>query len=278
VEIMENQTWYYYGGPSYTPDTSWQKFEYYFTATKASNMMILQFDYGLQTGTFWLDSVSVTPYGGEGLEEGESLNLMSVKRTRQTEIGKYSMERIADNAAFYFNLEEKYSLDLHKYLQDSCGIKCPITFTNNYFGLASIYAQSKSDYMDTHFYWDHPSFPTGWSETNFTMQNKSMLKDPAGSTVNHFPFCRVMGKPLILSEYNHPYPHIYQGEAPSILFAYGAFHDLDGILWHAYYDYMNNYTIRKQDMFFDVAMNPVVMTRCSFRFLTGQAISLPQQM
>ncbi|MFN8208915.1 MAG: carbohydrate binding domain-containing protein [Bacteroidales bacterium] len=275
LEIMENQTWYYYGGPTYTPDTSWKKFEFYFTASRPSNMLILQFGYGLQTGTFWLDSVSVTPFGGEGLGADESLELQTVRRTKQVEIGKYSVRRVADNAAFYAHLEERYTEILKSYLTDSCGLRCPVTFTNNYFGLGSILTQSKADYMDTHFYWDHPGFPAGWSETNFTMQNKSMLKDPGGSTMNKLPFCRVKNKPLVLSEYNHPYPYIFQTEMPSIVFAYGSLHDLDGILYHAYYDYMNNYTIRKQDMFFDIAMNPVVMSQMllSLPYRNGQVKS-----
>jgi hypothetical protein len=48
---------------------------------------------------------------------------------------------------------------------------------------------------------------------------------------------------------------------PSLLYAYGSFFDLDGIVYHAYYDYMNNYSQRYQDLFFDVAMQPSVMTQ-----------------
>jgi hypothetical protein len=67
--------------------------------------------------------------------------------------------------------------------------------------------------------------------------------------------------PQVLSEYNHPYPYIFQAEMPSLLYAYGSFFDLDGIVYHAYYDYMNRYSQRYQDMFFDVAMQPAVMTQ-----------------
>jgi len=147
------------------------------------------------------------------------------------------------------------------YLKDNLGIKCPVTFTNNYYGLASIYSQSRADYMDTHFYWNHPSFTSGWSDIDFTMNNQSMVLDPEGSTIARMPLCRVKDMPLVLSEYNHPYPYIFQAEAPSLLYAYGSFFDLDGILWHAYYDYHNRYTQRYQDMFFDIAMNPVMMTQ-----------------
>jgi hypothetical protein len=75
------------------------------------------------------------------------------------------------------------------------------------------------------------------------------------------PLTKVKNMPHVLSEYNHAYPYIFQTEAPSLLFAYGSFFDLDGIVWHAYYDYMNNFSQRFQDMFFDIAMHPVMMTQ-----------------
>jgi len=261
IEIMENQTWDWMGGPTYTPSAEWEKFEFYFTATKSTNAMIIQYDWGQLTGTFWLDSVSVVQSGGTGLETGESLALRNVGRTKQINTGRYSARRVGDNAEFYFDLEGRYISTLTGYLKDSLEIKCPVTFTNNYYGLASIYSQSRADYMDTHFYWDHPGFPHGWSDIDFIMQNRSMVLDPESSTLNRMPLSRVKGLPLVLSEYNHPYPYIFQAEAPSMLYAYGSFLDLDGILWHAYYDYMNNSTERYQDMFFDIAMNPVIMTQ-----------------
>jgi hypothetical protein len=261
IEIMENRTWYWYGAPQYTPGPQWKKFEFYFTCTKTTHQQIIQFEYGTQTGTFWLDSVSITRFDGVGLEEGESIPLKSVKRSRSTEIGKYSSRRIGDNAEFYFDLEGRYIDTLTSYLKDELGVKVPVPFTNNYYGLASIYSQSRADYMDTHYYWDHPNYPNGWSNIDFTLDNRSMILDPEGSTLNRMPLCRVDGKPLVLSEYNHAYPYIFQSEAPSLLYAYGSFIDLDGIIWHAYYDYHNRFAQREQDMFFDIAMHPVMMTQ-----------------
>ena len=261
LDIMENQTWDWIMGPSWTTSPEWKKYEFYFTANKTTNNLIVQFNFGLQTGTCRLDSVSVKRFGGEGLRPDESLAAGKVDRVRFTEIGKYSSRRIGDNAEFYVSLERKYADTLTSWLRNVAEVRCPVTFTNNYYGLASIYSQSGSDYIDTHHYWSHPGFPHGWSETDFTMDNTSMLLDPPASTVNRMPLCRVKDMPLMVSEYNHPYPYVFQAEAPSILYAYGSYLDLDGILWHAYYDYMNHYDERQQDMFFDVAMNPVIMTQ-----------------
>lgn len=261
VEIMENETWKYVMGPTFRTTADWKRYEFYFTPSFQTSKLIAQFDFGKQSGTFWLDSISISPFNGVGLEPDESLALKNIKRSKSTEIGKYSKERIGDNAEFYFETERNYTHELSAYLKNDLEVKCPVTFTNNNYGLASVYSQAQADYIDFHMYWDHPGFPNGWSETNFTMNNKSVLLNPQGSTFNSMPLTKVKNMPHVLSEYNHPYPYIFQSEAPSLLYAYGSFFDLDGIVWHAYYDYMNNYSERKQDMFFDIAMHPVMMTQ-----------------
>ena len=270
LEVMENQTWKWIIGPTYKTTKNWKYYEVYFNSPFNSNNLLVAFEWGLQTGTFWLDSVSVTRTNGKGLEVGESLLTRNVQRTKHTEIGKYTAQRIGDNAAFYFEIEKNYTHELSTYLKNELNVKCPVTFTNNYFGLASIYSQTQADYIDFHQYWDHPSFPNGWSEINFTLNNKSILLNPESSTINKMQLTRVKNKPHVLSEYNHPYPYIFQTEMPSLLYAYGSFFDLDGIMYHAYYDYMNRYSQRYQDMLFDVAMNPVIMTQ--------QLLALPYRM
>ncbi len=261
MDIMENDTWKYIYGPAFTTTKDWKRFEVFFTSSFQSNKVIVQFNFGKQTGTFWLDSVSITETFGTGLEAGETLAEKNVKRVKNSEIGKYSKQRVGDNAEFYFEIEKKYTEELSAYLKNNLDVQCPITFTNNYFGLADMYAQSQADYIDFHQYWDHPGFPNGWSDTNFTMNNKSILLNPEGSTINKMALTKIKNMPHVLSEYNHPYPYVFQSEAPSLLYAYGSFFDLDGIVWHAYYDYMNNFSQRHQDMFFDIAMHPVMMTQ-----------------
>ena len=261
LEVMENQTWKWITGPFISVTTDWKYHEIIFNAPFKSYALVVAFEWGKQTGTFWLDSVTVTETFGIGLENGESLSAKNVKRTRNSELGKYTKQRIGDNTEFYFDIEKKYTEELSGYLKNDLGVKCPVTFTNNYYGLASVYAQSQADYIDFHMYWDHPNYPNGWSNIDFTLNNKSILINPEGSTINKMSLTKVKNMPHVLSEYNHAYPYIFQVEAPSLLYAYGSFFDLDGIVWHAYYDYMNNFSQRHQDMFFDIAMHPVMMTQ-----------------
>ncbi|HSM46847.1 MAG TPA: carbohydrate binding domain-containing protein, partial [Draconibacterium sp.] len=222
MDIMENETWKYVAGPAFTTTKDWKRYDIFFTSSFQSNKVIVQFNFGKQTGTFWLDSVSITETFGIGLEQGESLTAKNIKRVKNSEIGKYTKQRVGDNAEFYFDIEKSYTEELSGFLKNDLNVKCPVTFTNNYFGLASVYAQSQADYIDFHMYWDHPNYPNGWSNINFTLNNKSILLNPEGSTINKMPLTKVKNIPHVLSEYNHAYPYIFQTEAPSLLFAYGS--------------------------------------------------------
>jgi hypothetical protein len=261
LEIMENLTWKFVSGPLYITSTDWKLYDFFIRCPFDSDAVVLAFGWGREPGIFWIDSVSVMQTSGITLDKEESLVLNNIKRVKNSDFNKYTKYRIGDNANFYYDIEHNYISEMITFLKSDLDVKCPVTFTNNYFGLASIYSQAGADYIDFHKYWNHPSFPDGWSTINFTLKNQSMLLDPKGSTINKMLLNKVKNKPLVLSEYNHPYPYIYQAEAPSLLYAYGSFYNLDGIMWHAYYDYMDNFSQRKQDMFFDIAMNPVIMTQ-----------------
>ncbi|MFP4164974.1 MAG: carbohydrate binding domain-containing protein [Chitinispirillaceae bacterium] len=262
IELLKNAVWTWYGGEEFTSDTGWKRYEWFFTASETVvDSMRFNINFGRSSGTFWIDSASIKQVGLVGREDGELLAEGNYRRTRSSELGEFSSERVGDNARFYFDLEGKYISTMTSFLKDSLGIKVPVTFTNNYYGLASVYSQSRADYMDAHLYWDHPHYPNGWSDIDWTIKNKPMVKDPYGATINSLVLSKVDGKPLVLSEYNHPYPQSYQCEAPGLIYAYSGFHDLDGVIWHAYIDYHQRYDQQYQDLFFDVGMNPVVMTQ-----------------
>lgn len=273
IELLKNAVWTWYGGEEFISATDWKRYEWFFTASETVvDSMRFNINFGRSSGTFWIDSASIKEVGLVGREENESLVEGNYSRTRSSEFGKYSSERVADNARFYYDLEGRYISGMASFLKDSLGIKVPVTFTNNYFGLASIYSQSRADYMDTHLYWDHPHYPNGWSDVDWSIKNKPMVKDPYSATINSLVLSKVEGKPLVLSEYNHPYPQSYQCEAPGLIYAYSGFHDIDGVIWHAYIDYHQRYDQEYQDLFFDVGMNPVVMTQLllSIPYRTGR--------
>ena len=82
------------------------------------------------------------------------------------------------------------------------------------------------DVIHGHGYWQHPDLgpPT-------VVKNDPMVNDPADSTVAQFARTPVEGLPFVVSETNHPYPHVWRAEGMPILTAYALLHDWDGIDW-----------------------------------------------
>ena len=64
------------------------------------------------------------------------------------------------------------------YAKNDLGVKCPVNFTNNYFGLASVYSMSKADYTDAHFYWGYHLNADAASDFDMYYPNKSVLLEP----------------------------------------------------------------------------------------------------
>jgi len=101
--------------------------------------------------------------------------------------------------------------------------------------LGNIKSDSVMDFMDTHSYWDHPqiwNIAGGWSNVDRApMNNTSQLKNPfQGSLL--FGLCSdaVLGKPLIVTEWNDCFPNEYRLEGPILMAAYGCLQDWDGFL------------------------------------------------
>jgi hypothetical protein len=93
------------------------------------------------------------------------------------------------------------------------------------------------DAIDSHSYWQHPSFPSGqdWSAENWTLQNISMVNDDRTGVIAGIARQRVKGKPHNVTEYQHPSPNTYSTEGPILSAAYGALQDWDSI-WHFAYE------------------------------------------
>ena len=280
AEFLKEAVWTWYGSSTCATDTAWSVCETYFTSpADIADSLRFNIDFGRSSGTFWVDSVSLAEYGGDGLRTGESISSNSVKRSSRSTVGSLSDARARDEARFYADLEGRYLDGLRSYLKDSLGVKTPVTFTNNWYGQASIASQSRADYMDAHWYWQHPSFPNGWSATDYTIGNTPMVKDPNGGTAAQFSWSRVAGKPFMGSEYNHPFPSQYLCEAPAFYYGYMGFLDADGALLHAYIDYSLHYQDTWNDQFFNVGTNPVLMTQLPLAnlFRSGRIAPAPTQ-
>jgi len=262
AEFLQEKTWAWYGASECPVDTVWSACESYLSAPALRNGDLrVQVDFGSSEGTIRIDSATFQERSGEGLLAGESLLTRTVKRSSRSTLGAINEARAADEARFYGELEAKYVRALSGYLKDSLGVKVPVTFSNNWFGLPSIASQSHADYQDAHWYWDHPNFSNGWSEYGFTQKNTPMVKDPNWGTIPSFSWSRVKGKPFVASEYNHPWPNQYLCEAPAFYYGYLGFLDADAALLHAYYDSESKFKGGSYRMFFNSGMNPLLLTQ-----------------
>ncbi len=102
--------------------------------------------------------------------------------------------------------------------------------------LANVKSDSELDFMDTHGYWDYPQVADGnWKKVLWDpILNLSQLMFQNGSLVVTVCKDAVLGKPLIVTEWNESFPNQYILEGPILMAAYGSLQDWDGLLQFEY--------------------------------------------
>jgi hypothetical protein len=142
-------------------------------------------------------------------------------------LGEYGPEALKDGGRFLAEVAAGYYAEMCRYLKEDLGLKAPVIGTQVRFG--SPVDQAGMDVMDVHSYWHHPVFlAQPWQEPWAIGQQ---------ALVNHLPgslevFCLGLeGKPLVCSEYCHPFPNAYAAEQGPLTAAYAAFQDMDGVFY-----------------------------------------------
>jgi hypothetical protein len=158
-----------------------------------------------------------------------------VRRLDPTEFSSATSERFRDEGRFYLELEKRYFETMRRFLRKVLKVRALIEGTNENYGLPNLEAQATLDLMDCHAYWQHPEFPhQPWSATDWRIQNTPMLDAPARSTLGALSRSAVSGKPMVVSEYNHPFPSDYGCEMPLLLAAYASLQDWDAIYGYTF--------------------------------------------
>ena len=140
--------------------------------------------------------------------------------------------RVTTEARFLERLETKFFTEMRRFLREELGVKSLLVATSDHNDSLPMYAHTRAqvragfDVIHGHGYWQHPElFP------KTVVKNAPMVNDPADSTVIQFARTPVEGLPFVISETNHPYPHVWRAEGLPILTAYALLHDWDGIDW-----------------------------------------------
>jgi hypothetical protein len=169
----------------------------------------------------------------------------------------YTQYASDDFCEFLFELEERYWLEMYRFLKEELKVKASVCGTQAGYG--SRHTQAKLDYIDAHAYWNHPEFPDkDWSQTNWRVLNTSLVSGANNSEIlRTLATSRVYGKPYIVSEFDAPFPNQYAAEALPILAAFGRFQGWDGIFHFAYAHNRDNFDTKKTVAFFDMVGNSV---------------------
>ena len=141
-----------------------------------------------------------------------------------------SLERSSEVLRFIDEVQRKYYAEMHQYLR-SLGVKVPITGDAWLTGAPGYPSQVTMDFMDAHVYWDHPT------DNYDRCRNDRMVNvDPniGANTVSSLAMSRVLGKPLVVSEWGHPWPNDWRSESPLFIAAVGSLQDWNALLAYAY--------------------------------------------
>ncbi len=207
----------------------------------------------LSQGTVWVSGLSVREGGVVGLPEGQALEDGTVRRLGMSELGGRTPAAARDQSLFYLDLERSYWQGMYDYLKRDLSAQNLVTGTQVTY--SPYYTQDMMDYADAHAYWQHPAFPgRPWDPRNWYVRNISMVANPAG-TLGRLIAHRIEGKPFTVSEYNHPAPNQYGGEALILLSAYAAFQDWDAVYSFSFSS-RDEWELDRVGGYFDVKSHP----------------------
>ncbi|MDO5113070.1 MAG: carbohydrate binding domain-containing protein [Planctomycetia bacterium] len=271
ISIQNHAPWEKLGiEQSFDVTPQWQTFTFFFVPKADETNARLGFS-RLAKGWYELDDFSVLPGGSLGIAPEFRLEEKNVGIVRFAD-GRTTRQQRYDFLCFLMDLEERYWLGIYDFLKKDLNVQAPVAGTQMRYG--SHYAQAKLDYCDVHAYWCHPWFPNkAWDHHDWIIRNASIvnvlpLQPGLASIVSH----RVLGKPYIVSEYNHPFPNQYASEGFPILAAIGGFQNWNGLFG---YTWAHN-AKHENHGFFDLSQNSVHLVHypaCYNLFVRGDVQS-----
>jgi hypothetical protein len=213
--------------------TGWQTFEYPLQLTQSESAARLLFsNLANGTDTFWFDNISLVEGGTLGLLPGENLDSASIRIFEKSSLAARTAVAQRDWISFLWQLEQAYWDEMKNYLKQELGYQGIVV--GSIVGTSTANLMASLDAVDTHAYWQHPTFDVSWGSP-WQIRNISMLGENGG-TLTGLANRRVFGKPHTVTEYNTGFPNSFGAETYPLLAAYAAFQDWDGIYAFAYHD------------------------------------------
>lgn len=141
-------------------------------------------------------------------------------------------------------------------------------------------ATAEYDYVDDHFYVDHPSFPEKSWRLPSTCPNRNPLLGNGRISPSAQAYTRMFGKPFTITEWNFAGPGRYRGVGGILTGAMASLQDWDGLWRFAYSHSRDSLGDRDQRApgYFDLASDPLSQAgerACLCLFLRGDLAPYP---
>lgn len=181
--------------------------------------------------------------------------------------------------AFLTMLHERGYTKMKAFIRE-LGCKALLTDLNGWSETpAFMAARNNLDFVDNHFYWDHPTFlEQDWKLPSAGSQSGASAISFAGSGPQQVAATRIFGKPFTVSEFHYVAPNSHRGEGGFLMGAAAALQDWDGV-WNFAYSHSRENTIKPGQVgYFDLASDPLAQAgdrAAQLLFLRGDVKTAP---
>lgn len=189
--------------------------------------------------------------------------------------------RSRDQILFFTDVERDFFRRAKAFLRDELGVRALLTNMNGWTNHAvSQSVRAEMDYVDDHFYVDHPHF----LEQSWRLPSRCPNTSPVAGGASggrHLAFTRLFSKPFTVTEYNYSAPGRYRGVGGILTGALGAIQGWDGI-WRFAYSHSREALIEPVRLdYFNMASDPLgqAAERASIcLFLRGDLRTAPRSL
>lgn len=188
-----------------------------------------------------------------------------------------------DTGAFLAFLHARGYERMKGFLRNEIGTKALLTDLNGWSETPAFMANRASlDFVDNHFYWDHPNFlEKSWSLPSEGGSGGGGAVQSTGAGPSFIAMTRIFGKPFTVSEFNYSAPNRYRAEGGMLMGAAAALQDWDAV-WRFAYSHSREAVSGPQPLdYFNMATDPAGMAgeRAALAlFLRGDIRPAPDSM
>ncbi len=165
--------------------------------------------------------------------------------------------RTRDLILFLTEVEHDFLLRATRFLREELGVKALLTNMNGWTNhVVSQQVRADMDYVDDHFYVDHPR----WVDQAWRLPSRCDNTSPIAGGARggrHLAFTRLLDKPFTVSEYNYSGPGRYRGVGGILTGALGAIQDWD-VIWRFAYSHNRDHLFQPGRMdYFNMVSDPL---------------------